>query len=81
MKRRDSEIEPMDILMAPTHDDVILVKITKWIKHAYPNNDGIATVLFKKDTPKEILTLFEKNINLFSKRLYYTITKKYQVEK
>ncbi|KRL83139.1 hypothetical protein FC57_GL000132 [Lactobacillus ultunensis DSM 16047] len=71
----------MDILMAPTHDDVILVKIIKWFKNYRKNSNGTLTVTFKKDTPKEILNLYEKNYTLFPKRLNYTPTANYELEK
>lgn len=74
-------IEPMDILMAPTHEDIILAKISKWFNKSCLNKDQTITVTFKKNTPASILKLFIQNTSLLPKVLGYKVSKKYRIEK
>lgn len=76
------KLEPMDILLAPTKNDVIIAKIGKWIKTSHDDKKNkISTVVFKKGTPKDILELFEHNTNVFVAITDYTINKHYEIEK
>lgn len=76
------KIEPMDILRAPTKNDIIVAKICQWIKtsHDDPVNKT-STVVFKKDTPKKILSLFERSTKRFKVITDYTVNKHYEIEK
>lgn len=44
------DIEPMDILMAPTHENIVLTKISKWFNASCLNKDQTVTITFKKYT-------------------------------
>lgn len=77
----EKDIEPMDILMAPTHEDIVLAKISKWFNGSCLNEDQTVTVTFKKDTPASVLKLFTQNISLLPKVLGYKVSKKYEIEK
>lgn len=68
--------EPMDILQEATSEEATIVKITKWVKSAYDVNN-VTTFIFKKDTPKSILRLYKRSINLF----WFKVSPTYEIEK
>ncbi|GAA3637563.1 hypothetical protein GCM10022297_14990 [Lactobacillus hamsteri] len=70
------EINSMDILNAPSHEEIIVAKIVKWVKSAYDDENHVSTFIFKKDTPQKILNLFQKNTNLF----LFKVNPKYEIE-
>lgn len=67
----------MDILQAPTKNDIKYAKMAQYFLSAKPDNNGIATIVFKKDTPKAILKSFKKNIGLIP----YKVHERYLLEK
>ncbi|KRM40143.1 hypothetical protein FC39_GL000880 [Lactobacillus hamsteri DSM 5661 = JCM 6256] len=71
----------MDILNAPTPEEAILAKIGKWIFSSYITEHKSVTVIFKKDTPKNILNLFQKNTDLFIALTDYKVNKTYEIAK
>ena len=77
MVKRNSLIYHMDILQVPTPEEEIYAKIGEWIASAKPDQNKIANVVFKKNTPKEILKLYEKNLDLIP----FPAHKKYMIEK
>lgn len=54
------DIEPMDILMAPTHDNIVLTKISKWFNASCLNKDQTVTITFKKYTCINSETIYSK---------------------
>ena len=77
MAEKVSIITHMDILRMPTPEEEIVARIGKWIASAKPDQNKIANVVFKKNTPKEILKLYEKNLDLIP----FPAHKKYMIEK
>lgn len=77
METETNYLYHMDILQVPTPEQEIYAKIGKWIASAKPDKNRIANVVFKKDTPKKILELYEKNLNLIP----FPVHKAYTVEK
>lgn len=70
-------IDPMDILRAPTKDEITVAKIVKWVKSAYDDENHVSTFIFKKNTPQKILNLFQRNTNLF----LFKVNPNYKIEK
>ncbi|MCJ2171288.1 hypothetical protein [Lactobacillus kefiranofaciens] len=70
-------ITHMDILRMPSPEEEIIGKIGKCIASAKPDKDKIATIIFKKNTPTEILKLYEKNYDLIP----FPAHKEYKIEK
>lgn len=52
-------------------------KMMKWMISAKPDKNKKANIVFKKDTPQEILNLYEKNFN----DMPFPVNKQYYVEK
>lgn len=77
----EKDIEPMDILRLITPEDEIIADIGRYFKTSYPDDKGVYTVVFYKDTPKDVLNLFVKNTKLFPKLIGYKVSKKYEIEK
>lgn len=76
------KIEPMDILRAPSPEEIILAKISKWVKTSRDNpKENCTTVVFKKNTPQSILDLFQKNTDLFVAITDLKVNKKYEIER
>lgn len=76
------ELAPMDILRAPSKNARIVGRICQWIKTSHDDDENkISTIVFKKDTPKRILRLFERNSRRFRIITDYTINKHYEIEK
>jgi hypothetical protein len=76
------KIEPMDILRAPSPEEVILARISKWVKTSKDNKkEHCTTVVFKKNTPQNILNLFQKNTDLFVAIIDLKVKKEYEIEK
>ncbi|MCT0165533.1 hypothetical protein EFM11_09445 [Lactobacillus helveticus] len=74
-------IEPMDILSAPSPEEVILAKIAKWVKTSKDDlKENCTTVVFKKNTPQSILDLFQKNTDLFVAITDLKVKKNYKIE-
>ncbi|ALJ23801.1 hypothetical protein AO203_08305 [Lactobacillus gallinarum] len=60
------KVEPMDILRMPSPEEETMAEITTWVKTSKDNKAAnCTTVVFKKNTPKKILDLFQK-IMIFS---------------
>lgn len=72
----EKEIEPMDILRAPTRKEIILAQIAKWVMDSYFDDDHRETFIFKKNTPPEILKTFQK----YSSTLFSGVNKNYQIQ-
>lgn len=47
----------MDILRMPTPEETIVAKILDCVVSAKPDQNKVATIVFKKDTPAEIFRL------------------------
>ncbi|WP_168180696.1 MULTISPECIES: hypothetical protein [Lactobacillus] len=75
------KVEPMDILRAPSPEEVTIAKIGKWIKDSYYDENHQVNVVFKKDTPKEVFRSFKKNTILFKAITDADVNEKYQIEK
>lgn len=54
----------MDILHVPTKSEELYATIGEWILSAKPDKNKIANVVFKKNTPRKILKLYEENLNV-----------------
>lgn len=67
----------MDILQVPTEDDLKYAKMAQYFLSAKTDSNGIATIVFKKDTPKAILKSFKENIDLIP----YKVHEHYVLEK
>lgn len=75
------KLEPMDILRVPTKKDTIVAEIGEWIKTSHDDKENrICTIVFRKDTPRKILRLFERNTDAFKVVTDYTINKHYEIE-
>lgn len=73
----ENEILDMDILRMPTPEETIVAKILDWVVSAKPDQNKVATIVFKKDTPAEIFRLYKKNFNLmpFPSHFEYVVEK------
>ncbi|ALJ23664.1 hypothetical protein AO203_07425 [Lactobacillus gallinarum] len=73
----ENEILDMDILRMPTPEETIVAKILDWVVSAKPDQNKVATIVFKKDTPAEIFRLYKKNFNLipFPAHFEYVVEK------
>ncbi|WP_297819545.1 hypothetical protein [uncultured Lactobacillus sp.] len=74
-------IESMDILRVPNKEDILMAKIDRWIDSSFQTYDQTVTIIFKKDTPRKILILFNENRDLFPKLLGYKVNEQYQIAK
>ncbi|NRO72757.1 hypothetical protein IMAU60117_01476 [Lactobacillus helveticus] len=70
-------ITHMAILRMLSPEEKIISKIGKWIASAKPDENKVANVLFKKNTPKKILKLYEKNYDLIP----FPAHKEYKIER
>lgn len=52
-------------------------KMAQYFRSANPDKDGIATIVFKKKMPKDVLASFQENIRLIPYRVhdYYLLEK------
>lgn len=77
MAERNNLFYHMDILQVPTPEEEIYAEIGEWIASAKPDKNRIANVVFKKNTPKKILKMYENNLDLIP----FPAHKKYSLEK
>ncbi|MDN6779543.1 MAG: hypothetical protein L0L48_05815 [Lactobacillus sp.] len=73
----ENEILDMDILRMPTPEETIVAKILDCVVSAKPDQNKVATIVCKKDTPAEIFRLYKKNFNLipFPSHFEYVVEK------
>lgn len=67
----------MDILQVPTKNDIKYAKMAQYFLSAKPDNNGIATIVFRKNTPKAVLKSFKQNRELIP----YNVHEHYLLEK
>ena len=72
---------PMDILRAPTHEEVIVASFREWIKDHTIDENKVTTFTFKKKTPRKILKSYEKHYNLFYELLGFKVSPTYKIAK
>jgi hypothetical protein len=70
--------DEMDIDSIPAHTQARQFEsiVIKWAISARTDENGVATILFKKDTPQKILDLFDKKHSL----LPFPVHEHYQIE-
>ena len=72
---------PMDILRAPTHEEVIVSSFREWIQDHSMDKNEVTTFTFKKNTPDKILRSYKHNYALFDKLLGFKVSPTYKIAK
>lgn len=72
---------PMDILHAPTHEEVIVASFREWIQAYNEDENKVTTFTFKKKTPRKILKSYQKHYNLFEDYAGFKVSPTYKIAK